>query len=88
MKTFTKLTTIALLFGISMSANANDLTTDVTAELSNVISTAISNSINNSIEELKMTTFESVTSSLNTAFEQPTKEQTAAVTQEAPNHGK
>ncbi|BBN81011.1 hypothetical protein PA25_09960 [Pseudoalteromonas sp. A25] len=86
MKTFTQLTAIVLLCGASVSTQANELTNDITNELSNVISNAIASSISNSIEELKATTLESVTISLDSISEQTvaTNEQTP---EEVANHG-
>ncbi|NOU50706.1 hypothetical protein HG263_09175 [Pseudoalteromonas sp. JBTF-M23] len=86
MKTFTKLTAIALLCGASVSTQANELTTDITSELSNIISNAIANSISSSIDEITTTTLESMKISTDFSSEQATvtKEQTP---NEVANHG-
>ncbi|CAH9066321.1 hypothetical protein PSECIP111951_03552 [Pseudoalteromonas holothuriae] len=90
MKTLTKLSAIVLLSSISVSTHANQLTTDVTSELSSLISNTITNSIHSSIEELKATTRESVSFSLDNVSI-PTTELTENQTTppaEVKSHGK
>ncbi|CAH9066178.1 hypothetical protein PSECIP111854_03836 [Pseudoalteromonas sp. CIP111854] len=89
MKTMTKLTAILLLCGASVSTQANELTTDVTSDLSNIISKTISSSISNSLEELKATTLESVSFSLDNASTQTNQliKQQTTLTKEATNNG-
>ncbi|MBD1582934.1 hypothetical protein [Pseudoalteromonas sp. S16_S37] len=86
MKTFTKLTAIALLCGASVSTQANELTSDITSELSSIISSAIANSISSSIAELTSTTLDSVTISTDSIGAHTTATNDQAP-KEVANHG-